>query len=150
MRKHTQQMSPAERGFIHGYIRANVTRVTGAPHFYDRASDRHFTFVEALDAVRGGLVVEIHNNRAPEIRVLLRNQKGTCAVLNLQSWDIVTVYYNDPEDKHETLDWSPYRWTQDVVALVKNLRRAACENATRVEQHERLLDSGPQVWDDRD
>src|SRR5258708_17157992 len=104
MRKHAQQMNATEKAFLHGYIRQNTGRVTGARHFYDRAADRKFSFADAQDAIRGGLVVEVHNNRAPEVRALIRNQKGTCVVLSLSTWDVVTVYYNSPDDRHATLD----------------------------------------------
>jgi hypothetical protein len=121
-RKHIQQMNQLERAFIHGYLRSPRRDYHATVnHFQDRASERSFSVQQAVDALRNGLVVEVHNDRAPSLRALVRDKKGTCVVVELNTDMILTVYYNDPEDKHETLNWAPYRWTQDIVALVKSL-----------------------------
>jgi hypothetical protein len=124
-RKHIKQMNKEEIAFVHGFLRANVARLTGQGHFYDRAADRRFTLAEAKAAAAQGTVIEIHNDRSPDVRVLVRNKMGTCAVVSLVTFEIVTVYYNAPEDGHETLNWGAYRWNQDVVGLVKELRNKA-------------------------
>lgn len=121
-RKHITQMKPLESAFIHGYLRSDKrTFTSGAAHFYHRASERTFTFAEAVQAIRTGKVVEVHNDKAPSVRTLVRDSKGTCVVLDLTGGVIVTVYYNDPEDKHDTLNWNLYRWDVDIVKLVKSL-----------------------------
>jgi len=122
-RKHITQTTKEERAFIHGFIRAHANQVQAATsHFYDRATERTFTMEDAVTAIRGGLVVEVHNDRPGDVRALVRNQKGTCVVLSLVRLTVVTVYYNDPADQHETLNWNAYRWNQDLVALVKSLK----------------------------
>lgn len=119
-------MSKDEKGFVHGFVRANAARFTsGTTHFYDRASERSFSMEEAVAAIKGGLVVEVHNDRKPEIRALVRDQKGTCVVVSLTDFRVVTVYYNDPSDQHETLNWNAYRWPVNLVEVVKGLRKAA-------------------------
>jgi hypothetical protein len=124
-RKHIQQMSKAEVAFIHGFIRHNASRVNSfRAHFHDRATERTFTTQDALEVIKGGLVVEVHNNAGADVRALLRNSKGTCVVLSLSTFEVITVYYNDPTDTHDTLNWNNYRWAQDMVSLVKSLRRA--------------------------
>jgi hypothetical protein len=124
-RKHKSQMSKDELGFVVGYIRANATRLWSANgHFFDRASERHFTLDAAKDAAAKGVVVEVHNDRNPDVRALVRNAAGTCVVISLKSWEVITVYYNDPADAHDTLNWNAYRWQESMVTLVKNLRRA--------------------------
>lgn len=121
-RKHFQQMTQVERAFIHGFLRSPKRDYHATTsHFRDRATQRVFSQADAENALRNGLVVEVHNNHAPSVRALVRDSKGTCVVVELQTDLILTVYYNDPEDKHETLNWAPYRWTQDIVALVKSL-----------------------------
>lgn len=126
MRRHFQQMSKEEKGFVHGFVRANAEKFSaGCGHFYDRATERSFTTADALEAIKGGLVVEVHNDRKPEIRALVRNAKGTCVVVSLTDFRVVTVYYNDPNDQHETLNWNAYRWPVNLVEAVKGLRKAA-------------------------
>jgi hypothetical protein len=124
-RKHIKQMSKEEIAFVHGYLRAKKDLLsTGLQsHFYDRASERKFTPEEAKAAVAGGVVIEIHNDRNPDVRCLVRNSKGTCAVVSLISFEILTVYYNAPDDNHDTLNWNAYRWNQNMVELIKSLRR---------------------------
>jgi exonuclease III len=126
-RKHIQQMNGLERSFIHGYIRTQALtgKVNGVGHFEDRASERHFTLADAVSTLRSGLVVEVHNDKQPSLRALVRDSKGTCVVVELQSMRVITVYYNDPEDKHETLNWNLYRWNQDIMELVKSIRKVA-------------------------
>jgi len=120
-RKHIQQMSKAESAFIHGWLRSSKREYTGTAHYTDRASERHFTFQDVVQAVRTGLVVEVHNDKALALRAVVRDSKGTCVVVELTSQRIISVYYNDPEDKHDTINWAPYRWNQDIVELVKSL-----------------------------
>lgn len=124
-RKHQTQFTKEERGFVHGFVRANVSRLTSTnTHFVDRATERHFTFDEAAAVVKGGLVVEVHNDKPGDVRCLVRNSQGTCVVVSLVRWEVITVYYNDPADQHETLNWNVYRWNQNLVELIKQLRRA--------------------------
>jgi hypothetical protein len=123
MRKHISQYTKEELAFVHGYIRANASRTWSAnAHFYDRANARSFTLPDAQQTIANGLVIEVHNERSPDIRALVRSKNGTCAVVSLKTWEVITVYYNSPDDKHYTLNRSLYRWPQNLVQLVKSLR----------------------------
>lgn len=120
-KKHLQQMSKDEKGFVHGYIRANARAASGTGHWTDRATERQFTMEDATSALLRGLAIEVHNDKAPSIRALVRDQRGTCVVVELGSMRIITVYYNDPEDKHDTLDWTPYTWQVNLVDVVEQI-----------------------------
>jgi hypothetical protein len=125
MRKHNSQFSKDEKGFLHGFLRANVGKVNSVKvHFEDRATERHFTFEDALETIKSGLIVEVHNDRKPDVRVLVRGKNGTCVVVSLVTWEVITVYYNDPEDNHYGLNYNLYRWQVNAVNLVKELRVA--------------------------
>ena len=125
-RKHYTQFEGDELAFVTGFVRGRILPRTwsATDHFYDRAADRNFTFADARAALRFGRVIEIHNDRG-EWRVLVRSHLGTCVVLSLENFKIVTVYDNDPEDNHDTLNRSAYRNGEsvDVVAVIKNLQR---------------------------
>ena len=126
-RKHISQFNKDEMAFAHGFIRRHADSVkSAAVHFTDRATERVFTLADAQAAIAAGMVVEIHNERK-EWRALVRDRKGTCVVLSLESWDVITVYYNNPADAHFTLDKGLYASGKmmDVVQVVKSLRRAA-------------------------
>ena len=122
-RKHFTQFTETERAFAYGFIRHHVADIGGArSHFYDRASERTFTLGDAIAAIRTGKVIEIHNDRG-EWRALLRDSLGTCCVLSLETLQVVTVYYNAPDDLHPTLNHALYHGGNqvDIVATVKIL-----------------------------
>lgn len=133
-RKHISQFSALESAFAHGYIRRHAAEAHSARfHFTDRASERVFTLADAREALAGGKVVEVHNDRK-EWRALVRNRKGTCVVISLDTLELVTVYYNAPEDGHETLNHNLYADGKqiDVVSVVKH----AADGGTRMTRDE--------------
>ena len=121
MKKLNSQMNDEERALIHGYLRTQVGQLRGSSHFHDRASERTFSLSEAIEAVRTGRVIEVNDN--PGYRALVRSLNGTCVVVELTHLRVITVYYNDQSDTHSTLDRSKYTWKQDIVELVKQLRK---------------------------
>jgi len=108
-----------------GFVRAHASKVSGQAHYEHRASERHFTLAQAVDAIASGKSVEV-NKTGDDVRALFRRQSGpnagTCAVVSLITWNIITVYYNDLSDKHDTLNHNLYRWNVNLVDLVKGLR----------------------------
>ena len=125
VRKHYSQMIPTEVGMLVGFVRANASKVSGQAHYEHRASERHFTLAQAVDAVASGKPVEV-SKIGNDVRALFRRQSGknagTCTVVSLITWNIITVYYNDLSDKHDTLNHNLYRWNANLVDLVKGLR----------------------------
>lgn len=124
-RKHITQFNLAESGMLHGFMRAHAGKVwSSRVHFMDRAAERSFTLQDARCAIACGKVVELHNERG-EWRTLVRNRQGTCAVLALETLEVVTVYYNAPDDTHLTLNHALYHGANsiDAVQIVKSLNR---------------------------
>jgi hypothetical protein len=122
-RKHFTQFSPDEIGFATGFIRRQVLpNVNGSEHFYDRATEREFTLDDAKETLRTGTVIEVHNDRG-DWRALVRGKNGYCTVVSLETNRILTVYFNAPDDNHDTLNHKLYHGGNafDVVAVVKNL-----------------------------
>ena len=124
-RKHYTQMSAVEVGTLVGFVRAHQNTLIGSSHYYDRVSERSFTYEQAVNAIGAGKPIEV-NKTGNDVRALFRRQSGpnagTCAVISLKSWDIITVYYNDPNDQHDTLNHNLYRWNVDVSRLVAQLK----------------------------
>jgi hypothetical protein len=120
-KKHYTQMSNLERQNVLAYIRKLPIKTT-RPHYFDRASERSFTAQEVRDAITTGDLIEVHNENAPDVRALLRDDNGTCVVISLVSGEVVTVYYNHPTDTHTTLDWGKYRWQVDLTRLMSQLK----------------------------
>ena len=121
-RKHYTQMSMPEIEAVCSYVR-DLRLVATKPHYYNRRQERSFSQGQVYAAVKTGKLIEVHNDREPDIRALLRDDTGTCVVIDLGSGDIITVYYNDPEDQHFTLNKALYRWQVDLCSVVDKLRR---------------------------
>jgi transposase len=121
-RKHYTQMSVPELVEVRNYVNDLRLRTT-QPHYYNRKQERSFSQGQVYAAVKMGKLIEVHNDREPDIRALFRDDTGTCVVIDLGSGDIITVYYNDPEDKHFTLNKGLYRWQVDLCSIVIGLRK---------------------------
>jgi hypothetical protein len=136
-RKHTKQMSPLEREVLRQAI--DSLDITSWAHFGDHSVDRlvekGLSAVDIVNTIKFGEIIEAHNKKEHDIRVLLRQptKRGSsvCVVVSLRDGNIVTGYENKNKDKHFTLDWSEYKWKVDLVAEVKmfmsrrNRRRGA-------------------------
>jgi hypothetical protein len=120
-RKHYTQMSTAEFEQVMAYVKGLSLRASKL-HYHDRSKERSFTDTQAKMAVIDGTLIEVHNEKEPDIRALMRDDKGTCVVVSLVSGDIITVYYNDPEDKHYTLNKGQYRWNVDLLDVLRGIR----------------------------
>ena len=125
VRKHYSQMSAPEVGMLVGFVRANASKVSGQAHYEHRAYERHFTLAQAVDAIASGKPVEVSkigNDVLARFRRQSGKNAGTCTLVSLITWNIITVYYNDPIDTHDTLNHALYRWNVNLVDLVKGLR----------------------------
>ncbi len=117
-------MSPREREAVLGYISKLPIKTTRG-HYLDRATDREFTAQEVRDAITTGDLIEVHDENKPDIRALVRDDLGTCVVISLVTGEVITVFYNHPTDKHDTLDWGKYRWQVDLTQEIARLKAAA-------------------------
>jgi hypothetical protein len=120
MRKHRQQMSPAESAAIESTVRAlAVERI--ARHAFDRMAEKGVSEAHILETLRTGQAIEIHND-ANELRVLLRadviGQWSACVVFSLDRQTVVTVWRNRVTDTHKTLRLNEYQWKVNVCELL--------------------------------
>ena len=115
-------MAAAETEAVLAYVRAISVRTT-KPHYYNMKQERSFTREQVEHAIKHGGLIEVHDDKAPEVRVLLRDSSGTCVVVSLNTGEVITVYYNDPEDRHYTLNKGLYRWKADMQEVVSKIRK---------------------------
>ena len=55
-----------------------------------------------------GVAVRIQDKASRMRHILLRGASGVCTVVDLDLEEVATVYANDPEDNHRTLNRSRY------------------------------------------
>src|SRR5271165_4786314 len=111
MRKHTNQMSQAERQAIRSAV-LSLPVQSVIQHAKDRMAQKHVTPEQAMLAIQSGQVIELHND-AGTLRTLLRvdlQSTSVCVVLDLDRRAIITVWRNAVNDTHRTLDLSAYQW----------------------------------------
>ena len=62
---------------------------------------------DVRETIRTGELVE-YNTDFGTRHILLRGESGVCAIVDLDLEEVATVYANDPEDNHRTLNRSRY------------------------------------------
>lgn len=109
-RKHRKQMNLAEVIAVESKVKSVGSWISKS-HYEVRARERNITRLEVYQAIYQGKVVEAKDDN----RVVMRSVSGICVVIELTTRKVVTVWYNDPQDQHWTLDLSQYRWTINLV-----------------------------------
>jgi hypothetical protein len=109
-RKHAKQMSRTEMAAVRMAVAAVPSWVSRG-HYAVRGRERSITRREVYEAILFGLPGEVNDKD----RVVMRHASGVCVVVELPTHTVVTVWYNDPQDQHWTLDISQYRWTVNLV-----------------------------------
>jgi hypothetical protein len=121
-RKHQSQMTQAEQQALLSAVRVRVPGIGFGPHAEDRMREKRITRDEVIRALSYGKVIEAHNNRPSELRVLVRGKvggKAVCAVVSLTTNQIVTTYRNDWNDNHGQANVdAAYTWKADLVNVL--------------------------------
>ena len=73
----------------------------------DKISKRDIPVESLSHTVVKGRLIEYHTKEDTR-RVLLRNEDGTCAVVDLDKQTIITAYKNKPNYNHPNLDQTKY------------------------------------------
>ena len=77
------------------------------PYAKQRIKERGISIDKLFDVCREGELVEYHNENGTR-RVLVRDEKGTCVIVDLDTRNIITVYENDPDNDHPNLQRDKY------------------------------------------
>lgn len=118
-RKHYSQMSQDETVAVLNAVRSNTYQFSA--YALNRSNQRKVPVEQVATMLGYGKVIEVHNNAENEIRVLVRGKvRGNwCnAVVSLTLKTVVTVFWNDLNDTHRTLDKSQYKWSVDLKTVV--------------------------------
>lgn len=124
-RKHRSQMTPAEIEALETLVHSQPSSFWHfGPHAIERMGPKGVTKEAALETLRVGYLVEIHENK--DLCVVFRNDTGpnnarssVCVVVALRTRWFVTCWRNGKQDNHQSLDLSKYRWGVDVGSLVE-------------------------------
>lgn len=118
-RKHYSQMTQDETQAVLNAVRS--FNYTLSPHAKDRMNQKRVSDTQINTMLGYGKVIEVHNNNASEIRVLMRGKvagKWCNAVVSLTTKMVVTCFWNELNDTHRTLDKSQYKWSVDLKTVV--------------------------------
>jgi hypothetical protein len=123
-RKHYSQMNENEVNAIKEVI-SELGEFSFTPYSMSRLVERKIDEQSVLNAIKDGVLIEVHNNKRYDIRALLRltiNKVAVCVVLSLRDKAIITSYINSANYHHPNLDMSLYVWkakmTKDLIYSV--------------------------------
>ena len=121
-RKHYLQFKNSEKDTLTKLI-SNNTYVM-SPHATIRQTHKVILNREIRDTLKDYKIVEYHYKYGDN-RVLIRSNKSykhtnLCLVLSLNRGEIITVYDNSEDDRHETLDLKNYNRDIDIRNILNN------------------------------
>jgi hypothetical protein len=103
-------MTPAEIVFAERLIHSR-DRVRLSQHARNQMKAHGLNVVDVARAVKFGSLIEVNSLG----RCVIRHASGAVAVLCVRTGDIVTVWFNTPDDNHKTLNASNYGWRVNVI-----------------------------------
>ena len=117
-RKHVTQMSLAERLWIWDRVKS-IPYWKKTDYTNKRLQQRRIHMLQALETVKHSEIIEYHikdNSR----RILLRGTKlyqnhVVCVVFDIDVETIITAYWNETDDTHETLNHSQYNEKINII-----------------------------------
>lgn len=123
MKKHFRQMTKEERRFLYGIVR-NIETWVFTKYSIGRAVERIVTEADVLKAIEKGTLIEYHQKDGKH-RVLIRGTQivdgkyVVCVVVEPAKQSVVTVFINEYNDTHTTLNWSAYNGNINIVKEMK-------------------------------
>ena len=79
----------------------------GTSYFKVRLAERGLSVTDIRNALTHGKLVEYHTLKGTR-RLLIRDATGTCVVLDLDTKNVITTYFNRSNDNHSTLKTEEY------------------------------------------
>jgi len=125
MRKHRNEMTESEINAVEAHVHG-LTPVIGG-HTPERMAEKRVAVHEAVNCVRYGKVIEVHNERI-SLRAVMRHNCGreaVCAVVEIESGNIITVWKNRATDNHATLNMAAYGWKANMASMIAGMGSAA-------------------------
>tara|TARA_R110002020_G_C16006857_1_gene750760 strand:- start:200 stop:544 length:345 start_codon:yes stop_codon:yes gene_type:complete len=89
--------------------RLGALEFTATGYTQMRMANREIPMGSVMEAIYNGTIIEMRVVDGT-VRWLLRGEDGTCVSVSETTGDIITVYWNNPADNHNTLDKRVYSW----------------------------------------
>jgi len=83
------------------------TKFTVTPYFKKRLVERGLSTTDIINALTNGKLIEYHTLKGTR-RLLVRDDTGTCVVIDLDTKNVITTYFNRFNDNHSTLKSNEY------------------------------------------
>ena len=83
------------------------TKFTVTAYFKKRLAERGLAVTDIKNALSHGKLIEYHTLKGTR-RLLVRDATGTCVVLDLDTKNVITTYFNRSDDNHSTLRSEEY------------------------------------------
>ena len=123
-RKHISQMTSQEIKVLRSKL-MNIEYFNFTDYSLNKVKHRNISKYNVIGAIRNGDIIEAHNNKLGDVRILLRcdiNNISVCVVISLKKELIVTAYLNNINDNHETLNRDNYKWNAVITnRLIKSI-----------------------------
>jgi len=82
-------------------------KFTVTSYFKTRLAERGLSVTDITNALTHGKLIEYHTLKGTR-RLLIRDSTGTCVVLDLDTKNVITTYFNRSDDNHSTLKRNEY------------------------------------------
>jgi len=83
------------------------TKFTVTSYFKTRLAERGLSVTDIRGSLTHGKLIEYHTLKGTR-RLLVRDATGTCVVLDLDTKNVITTYFNNSGDHHSTLKSNEY------------------------------------------
>lgn len=122
VRKHFSHLTSEEKTFLNSFLTKDNKEYRAINHAIIRSKEKIITNESVDRAIHNGKIVEYHYKQGN--RVLVRgnvNEDGynICVVIDCDTLEILTVFFNKENDAHVTLNKSLYRKNFDVLSMFK-------------------------------
>ena len=115
-------MSPAEITFAETLVHNMCEWNLATDHVVGRMKQKGIKKDAIVNTLKYGDVIEVADNGRVTLRLMKGMANGTCVVVSLRDKVVVTCWYNNPKDRHATLDLSDYTMTADVVTFLRSIK----------------------------
>jgi len=106
MKIHANHLAPVTKNKLQRRI-GDISNWKFTNHALENIQQREISFDELSWAVAKGHIIEYHTKKGTS-RVLLKDDGGTCAVVDLDKEAVITAYKNNVEDKAFDVDSTQY------------------------------------------
>lgn len=79
-------------------------------HTTERMVEKGVNREQIMECLKIHRLVQFQREADSSRRILVRDNNGTCLVLDIDHRIIVTAFHNNPNDNHRTLDRGQYLW----------------------------------------